>query len=106
MAVVGILLLTDDDFRIYQEAEFGPDESTFLRIDDPLAVARVREVLSEPPRDGWWYFGEGMIEAWTRHDVDGWVLHEVVTVWLDEVGGKRGTAIKVRPHPWGWDRFL
>ncbi len=106
LAVVGVLLLTDGEFLIYQEAEFGPDESTFLTIDDPLAVEKLREALPEPRPDGWWYFGEGMVEAWTRLDPGGWVLHEVVTVWLDEVGGERGTAVKIRPHPWGWDQFL
>ena len=27
-------------------------------------------------------------------------------VWLDELGGERPVCVKVRPHPWGWDKFL
>jgi hypothetical protein len=61
--------------------------------------------MPQPLSCGWWYFGRGMVEAWTRHDSDEWVLHEVVSVWLEEAGEYVG-RIKVRPHPWGWDQFV
>jgi hypothetical protein len=106
LAVDGALLLSDDDFRIFHLEEGELDEGESLRIDDPLAASTVREALPQPPPGGWWYFGRALVEAWTRHDPDGWVLHEVVVLWLDELGGERPTCIKVRSHPWGWDQFL
>ena len=53
LAVQGALLLTDEDFRIFQmdpgeEAEGVLDECLSLRIDDPFAVNRVREHLPRP----------------------------------------------------------
>lgn len=106
LAVDGALLLSDDDFRVFQSDEGGLDEQVSLPIDDPLAAAKVREALPQPPPGGWWYFGRAMVEAWTRPDPGGWVLHEVVSVWLEELGGERPVCIKVRPHPWGWDQRL
>lgn len=106
LSVAGMLLVADTDFRIFQSCESGLDEGISLRIDDPLAARLLREALPEPPPGGWWYFGQALVQAWTRHDPGGWVLHEAVTVWLDEVGGKRPLCIQVRPCPWGWDRFL
>lgn len=105
LAVDGALLLSDDDFRVFQFDEAGLDEQVSLPIDDPLAAAKVRESLPQPPPGGWWYFGQAMVEAWTRPDPGGWVLHEVVSVWLEELGGGRPVYVKVRPHPWGWDRL-
>jgi hypothetical protein len=106
LAVDGVLLLAEDDFRPLQADEEGRDDDLSLRIDDPLAAFKVREAVPQPPPGGWWYFGRAMIEAWTRHDPEGWVLHEVITVWLDEMGSEQPMCIKVRPHPWGWDKFL
>ena len=82
------------------------NEAAAKVIDDPLAAAKVRDSLPEPPPGGWWYFGRGWVEAWTRRDPDGWVLHEVVSVWLEESGGERPVRIAIRPHPWGWDHLL
>jgi len=83
------------------------DEQAYLWIDDPIAVTKIREGLP-PPKDGWWYFGSALIEAWTRQDPKGWVLHEVIEVWLEDVdlgaGSERLYHIKIRPHPWGWER--
>jgi hypothetical protein len=106
LAVAGAVLLSDDDFRVFQANETELDDGLSLRIDDPLAAAKVRDALPQPLPGGWWYFGNAMVEAWTRLDPDGWVLHEVVLVWLDELGDERPLCVKVRPHPWGWDRFL
>src|SRR4051794_19925708 len=85
LAVAGALLLSDDDFRIYQCRESDLDEGLSLRIDDEVASEKVREALTRPPHGGRWYFGEALVEAWTRCDPDGWVLHEVVSVWLEEL---------------------
>ena len=106
LAVEGVLLVTGEEFRIFQADESGPDEQLFLPIDDPLSAALIRTSLPQPPPGGWEYFGKGMVEAWTRHDPGGWVLHEVVTVWLEEMDGGRPVRIRSRPHPWGWDEFL
>lgn len=106
LAVDGVLLLADHEFRILQADDGDPVEGMSLPIDDPLAAAKIREALPQPPPGGWWYFGRGLVEAWTRHDPGGWVLHEVVRVWLDECGGERPVCVKVRPHPWGWDQVL
>ena len=106
LAVDGALLLSEDDFRLYQLEGDALEEGMSLWIDDPLAAAKVRDSLPEPPPGGWWYFGRGWVEAWTRRDPDGWVLHEVVSVWLEESGGERPVRIAIRPHPWGWDRLL
>ncbi|AMV25591.1 hypothetical protein VT84_14435 [Gemmata sp. SH-PL17] len=104
LAVDGALLLSNDDFRIYQADESGLEDELSLWIDDPLAATKVREALPQPPPSGWWYFGRALVQAWTRHDPGGWVLHEVISVWLEELG-ERPVSIKVRPHPWGWDRL-
>ena len=104
LAVDGVLLLADDDFRILQADDDGVDEGVSLPIDDPLATAKLREALPQPPPGGWWYFGRAMVEAWTRRDPGGWVLHQVVSVWLEELGGDRPLRVEVRPHPWGWDQ--
>jgi hypothetical protein len=82
------------------------DASVSLPIDDALAAAKVREVVPQPPQSDWCYFGRALVEAWTRHDPSGWVFHEVVSVWLDELGSERPVCVKVRPHRWGWDKFL
>lgn len=105
LAVIGAVLLTKDDFRVFQFEEGELDDGVSLQIDDPLAVAKVREALPSPPPNGWSHFGHGMVEAWTRQDPGGWVLHEVVSVWLDEQEDGRFRCIKVRPHPWGWDEI-
>jgi hypothetical protein len=104
LAVDGVLLLADDDFRILQADDAGLDEGVSLPIDDPLAAAKLREALPRPPPGGWWYFGRALVEAWTRRDPAGWVLHEIVSVWLEEPGGDGSLRVEVRPHPWGWDR--
>ena len=106
LAVDGALLLSENDFRIFHLENGEPDEGLSLIIDDSLAAAKVRETLPQPPPGGWWYFGRAMVEAWTRLDAGGWALHEVVTIWLAEPSDELRTCIKVRPHPWGWDRFL
>jgi len=107
LGVKGVLLLTDHDFRIYHQDENGLDEQAYLWIDDPIAATKIREGLP-PPKDGWWYFGSALIEAWPRQDPKGWVLHEVIEVWLEDVdlgaGRERLYRIKIRPHPWGWER--
>lgn len=106
LAVEGILLLADDEFRILQADDGEPVEDVFLRIDDDVAAAFVREALPHPPLGGWWYFGRGLIEAWTRHDPDGWLLHEVVQLWLYESSVEQPLYLKIRSHPWGWDQIL
>lgn len=106
LSVDGALLVSDDDFRIFQSDEAGLDEGLSLLIDDPLAAAKLREALPQPLAGRWWYFGRAVVEAWTRPDRDGWVLHEVVSVWLQDLGVVRPLHIKIRPHPWGWDQFL
>jgi hypothetical protein len=106
LAVDGALLLSDNDFRIFQLDETGLDEQLSLRIDDSLADGKVREVLPQPPPGGWWYFGRAMVRAWTRPDPGEWVLHEVVTIWLEELDSERPVRVEVRPCPWGWDQFL
>lgn len=103
LSVSGVLLLSDDDFRIYQSDETGLDERLSLWIDDQQAVDKLRDALTQPRPGAWWYFGRASVEAWTRHDSGGWVLHEVVSVRLDEVDGERPLHVKVRPHPWGWE---
>ncbi len=105
LAVAGVLLLSENDLRIFQYDETGLDEKLSLWIDDKLAVSEVRRVLSQPRPGAWWYFGKAMIEAWTRRDPDQWVLHEVVKIWLDDMEGQKPVCVKVRPHPWGWDEF-
>ena len=49
LAVRGVLLLSDDDFRIFQADEIDFDERLSLWIDDPLAIAKLREILPQPP---------------------------------------------------------
>jgi len=105
LGVVGVLLLTDDDFRILQSDDGEPVETLALRIVDPFAAQKAREVLPQPPAGGWWYFGRGYVQAWTRDDPDGWVPHDVVSISLDEMEGDREVRVKVGPHPWGWDQF-
>lgn len=105
LGVDGALILSDSDFRVFQFDEDGLDERLSLRIDDPLAASKLREALPVPPPGGWWYFGRAVVRAWTRPALGGWVLHEVVTVWLDELGGERPVRVEVRPCPWGWDQF-
>ncbi|MGL6076255.1 MAG: hypothetical protein ACRC8S_19035 [Fimbriiglobus sp.] len=105
LAVQGVLLVSDDEFRIFHSDETGLDEDVSLLIDDPIAAAKVREELPQPLPGGWWYFGMATVEAWTRLDPGGWVLHEVVSVWMDELGDGRPVWVKVRTHPWGWDSF-
>jgi hypothetical protein len=106
LTVVGALLLSDDEFRIYQAYGDDLDETLWLEIDDSLAAGRIRDVLPQPQAGTWWYFGQALVEAWTRLDTGGWVLHEVVHVWLTEGGAESQVSIKIRPHPWGWDQFL
>jgi hypothetical protein len=105
LGVRGALLLSDDEFRIFHIDEAGLDESISLLIDAPHAATTIREALTQPPPGAWWYFGQAMVEAWTRSDAGGWVLHELVSVLLEELGGERPVCIKVRPHPWGWDQL-
>ena len=106
LAVDGVMLLSDDDFRMFQhDDESGVDDGLSLKIDDPLAAAKVRDACPKPSNGGWWYFGQATVEAWTRRDADQWVLHEVVSVWLEELG-EQPVLVKVRRHPWGWDQFL
>jgi hypothetical protein len=106
LAVAGVLLLTDDDFRIFQADGDELDEQMSLWIDDALAVAEIRSALPPPAPGAWWYFGKAMVEAWTRTDRGRWVLHDVVSVWLDEAAGDQSLRVKVRAPPWGWDEML
>jgi hypothetical protein len=106
LAVAGVLLVSDEEFRIFQADQDEPVEQVSMRIDDPLAATKVREALPQPPTGKWWYFGRALVEAWTHHDSNEWVLHEVLSVWLEELGGDCPLCVKVRSQPWGWDQFL
>ena len=108
LAVIGVLFLSDDDFRILQSDQLAQeiDKHLSLRIDDPLAIAGLRAVLPVPSPGSWWYFGLAMVEAWTRCAQGEWLLHEVVSIWLDGQGGEGFKRVSVRSHPWGWDQFL
>ena len=100
LVVQGVLLVTGDDIRIFEADEGGPDEQLFLQIDDPPSAALIRDSLPQPPPDGWWYFGMGVVDGLTRRDTGRRVIREVMTVWLDEVGGERPLRIVCRPSPW------
>jgi hypothetical protein len=105
LAVNGILLFSADEFKIYQLDDAGElDEETWLRIDDPLAADSIRRILPPLVGDNWDYFGRALIEAWTRIEPDEIVLHEIVQLWLRDLG-RAQEYVKIRPHPWGWDQF-
>lgn len=104
-AVFGVLLLSDDDFRLlhceYDGGSF--DEGAALRIDDPLAAEKIRAALPPSPAGGCCYFGRALFDASTRWGPDGWVLHDVAYLWLEESAPRSPQFVEVRSKPWGWE---
>ena len=97
----GRLLLSDDAFRIYQLSDDMLTQTPSMRIVDSQAATQLKRLL---PKDelGRYYFGKAVLEIWTHKVAEEWVLHETVSVWLQDIDGEEQTFVKIRPHPWGW----
>ncbi|MBX7104722.1 MAG: hypothetical protein K1X57_11620 [Gemmataceae bacterium] len=80
------------------------DEDLNLRIDDPIAAEKLRDVLPAVDSNKWSYFGPAMLFAFTRKDDECWVLHHLHSVFLEQVEGKRRLEVEIRALPREWQK--